>query len=95
MVLGTLQLKKKTVRIPSCKLTLPAGKSSVLMVFTRKDRDFHGRTVGLPEGTDNDSILLLTGSLFGGKLFFGEWEFEFVRFWGRFMIFLRSKSKTM
>ncbi len=36
--------------VPSCKLTNRHGKSTILMVFTRKDGDFHGRTVSLPEG---------------------------------------------
>ena len=36
--------------LPSCKLTNRHGKFTILMVFTRKDGDFHGRTVSLPEG---------------------------------------------
>ena len=37
-------------KLPSCKLTFRHGKSTILMVFTRKDGDFHGRAVSLPEG---------------------------------------------
>ena len=35
----------------SCKLTVRHGKSTILMVFTRKDVDFHGRTVSFREAT--------------------------------------------
>ena len=38
------------ITVPSCKLTVRHGKSTILMVFTRKDRDFHGRTVSFREG---------------------------------------------
>ena len=38
--------------LPSGKLTAKAhGKSTILMVFTRKDGDFHGRAVSFKEGT--------------------------------------------
>ena len=39
-------------RLPSCKLTVRHGKSTILMVFTRKDGDFHGRTVSFREGSE-------------------------------------------
>ena len=41
---------KGTYKSP-CKLTVRwHGKSTILMVFTGKDRDFHGRTVSFREG---------------------------------------------
>ena len=36
--------------VPSLKLTNRHGKSTILMVFTRKDGDFHGWTVSFREG---------------------------------------------
>ena len=36
--------------LPSCKLTVRHGKSTILMVFTRKGGDFHGRNVSFREG---------------------------------------------
>ena len=36
--------------IPSLKLTNRHAKFTILMVFTRKDGDFHGRTVSFREG---------------------------------------------
>ena len=45
------EIKFKLYFPPSCKLTVRHGKSTILMVFTRKDGDVHGRTVSLPEGT--------------------------------------------
>ena len=36
--------------LPSLKLTVSHGKSSILMVFTRKHADFHGRAVSFREG---------------------------------------------
>ena len=36
--------------VPSCKLTVRHGKSTILMVFTRKDGDFHGQAVSFREG---------------------------------------------
>ena len=40
--------------LPSCKLTVRHGKSTILMVFTRKDGDFHGRNDSLPEGNSTN-----------------------------------------
>ena len=37
--------------LPSLKRTNRHGKSTVLMVFTRKDADFHGRAVSFREGS--------------------------------------------
>ncbi len=44
------------IELPSCKLTNRHGKSTILMVFTRKDRDFHGRAVSFREGILVDGI---------------------------------------
>ena len=55
-----------------------AVKSTILMVFTRKDGDFHGRTVSFREGTDGleEFSGAEKGVLLG--LFLGESRTEFV-----------------
>ena len=41
----------RDLRVHSLKLTVRHGKSTILMVFTRKDGDFHGRAVSFREGS--------------------------------------------
>ena len=57
--IGFLGFKKYS--IPSCKLTWLAGKSTILMVFTRKDGIFMGY-VSLPEGIYLTLIFLISPS---------------------------------
>ena len=48
----TLHSKKRGGKLlPSYKLTNRHGKSTILMVFTGKNGDFHGRTVSFREGS--------------------------------------------
>ena len=44
--------------VPSSKLTVRHGKTTILMVFTRKDGDFHGRAVSFREGRVNFLAIL-------------------------------------
>ena len=56
--------------LPSGKLTVRPWKSTILMVFTRKDGDFHGRTVSLPEGRIDRLFTVIDGICALAPLFF-------------------------
>ena len=57
---GPPEADKRSVRVPSCKLTVRHGKSTIFDgIYQERCRDFHGRAVSLPEGNKDSTFSLL------------------------------------